>query len=188
MKSKKKIGKKNQAINDNGLGALQTKQLLTFVYLFLQIQRAFFASFFTIIVSVEWKLRDDDDDDDDVNALRAPVWVLGTGFCVSIGSFGSSNTPRLQPLLLGLLSAPMNERPPARTHSWHFPPPAPAAAAAAWSGMHGQKWKPQNLWANIIKLYRLWVEKHLHNFKVVALVTYGHITIAVRQSTVVWSL
>lgn len=46
MKSKKKIGKKNQDINDNGLGALQTKQLLTFVYLFLQIQRAFFASFF----------------------------------------------------------------------------------------------------------------------------------------------
>lgn len=185
MKSKKKNWKKNQAINDNGLGALQTKQLLTFVYLFLQIQRAFFASFFTIIVSVEWKLRDDDDDDDDVNALRAPVWVLGTGFCVSIGS---SNTPRLQPLLLGLLSAPMNERPPARTHSWHFPPPAAAAAAAAWSGMHSQKWKPQNLWANITKLYRLWVEKHLHNFKVVALVTYGHITIAVRQSTVVWSL
>lgn len=134
------------------------------------------------------KLRDGDDDDDDVNALRAPLWVLGTGFCVSIGSFGSSNTPRLQPLLLGLLSAPMNEQPPPPAHSvdifllrlrLRLRLRGPACMAKSESHKTFEQIS--------LSLIDSGGKKHLHNFKVVALVTYGYITIAVRQSTVAWS-
>lgn len=173
MKSKwTKKKKKNQAINDNGLGALQTKQLLTFVYLFLQIQRAFFASFFfiIIIISVEWKLRDVD-----VNALRARVFRFG---------YGSSDS-----ITTGLaLSAPMNESHrtrsgPARTHTR-----LKFSFGFDWSGMRGQKWKPQTfeqISLNFIDDSRgkntCTISRSLHW----PLATYGHITIAARQSKVV---
>lgn len=135
--------------------------LFTFSYKFSALSLLIFS----IIVSVEWKLRDDD-----VNALRAPLRILGTVFCV-----GSSTTPTTT---TGLASFSSYEWTTARPHaqltfsSFGYG----CVVRHAWS-----KVKATNLWANIIKLYRLWGKKHLHNFKV----TYGHITITVRQSTVV---